>query len=207
MTTYAPAANDLTVVANVQSWMGLGSNVDSQVIQRLITAESTFIQKWLGWQIASQTYTEVRDGSGAGEGLYRMVFANQPVTAVTSLTIDDITIPSSTDGGVLQPGYAFSATEIWIAEAPSTTDAMWSNQYSFSRGRANVTIVYTAGYASTPLDIEQACIELVSLRYQERTRIGQVSKSLQGETVSFTQKALTDSIMSQLQSYRKVAPI
>jgi len=36
--------------------------------------------------------------------------------------------------------------------------------------------------------VEQACIELVTQRYRERTRIGEVSKALMsGETVSFSQ--------------------
>ena len=49
-------------------------------------------------------------------------------------------------------------------------------------------VTYTAGYAATPPEIAQACIELVCLRYKERDRIGQVSKNLAGEVVAFSQK-------------------
>jgi len=205
--TYSPAPQDLTTVANVQAWLSLGSTVDAQVIQRLITSESVGIQNWLNRNIAVQSYTEVRDGSGMGVGRYSMVFTNYPVTAVASLTIDDNPIPASSDGAVLVPGYAFDAYRIWLAESGSAEDSGYSNQYYFNRGRANVNIVYTAGFASVPFDIEQACIELVALRYNERSRVGLVSKGLAGETTAFAQRAMSDSIMTKLRQYQRVVPL
>ncbi|HUN48020.1 MAG TPA: hypothetical protein VMU85_15930, partial [Stellaceae bacterium] len=64
---------------------------------------------------------------------------------------------------------------------------------------------YTAGYPATPPEVEQACIELVALRYRERERIGHVSKSLAGETVAFSQKDMSDDIRTILSVYRRVA--
>ena len=67
---------------------------------------------------------------------------------------------------------------------------------------------YTAGYISTPPEVAQACIELVALRYRERTRIGEISKSVgAGETVSYSQRDMSAPIMTLLQQYRAVAPI
>ena len=200
-------AGDLTTEANVQSWLSLGSTVDTAVIGRLVSAQSTFIQNWLQRQIASAQYTEVRDGSGMGAGRYEMVLANYPITSVASLTVDGLPIPMSSDNGVEQPGYGFDSYRIFVAQVGSVVDAMYSNQYYFNRGRANVTVVYTAGFAQIPYDIEQACIELVALRYSERTRIGLASKGLAGETTAFQQKALTDSILQSLQQYRRVVPL
>ena len=198
---------DLTVVENVQAWLNLASAVDATVIGRLISAQSAFIQNWLQRQIASAQYTEVRDGSGMGAGRYEMVLANYPITAVASLTVDDIPVPASSDNGVEQPGYGFDSYRIFVAQNGSVVDAMYSNQYYFTRGRANVQIVYTAGFAEIPYDVEQACIELVALRYSERNRIGLASKGLAGETTAFQQKALTDSILQTLQQYRRVVPL
>ena len=59
-----------------------------------------------------------------------------------------------------------------------------------------------------PSEISQACIELVVLRYRERTRIGEMSRSLGGaETVSYSQKDMSDSIKTLLTQHRRVAPI
>ncbi|HEY3910381.1 MAG TPA: hypothetical protein VGM07_10860 [Stellaceae bacterium] len=69
-------------------------------------------------------------------------------------------------------------------------------------------MTYTAGYPATPPEIAQACIELVALRYRERTRIGEVSRSVGGgETVSYAQRDMSPSIATLLQQYRVVAPI
>jgi hypothetical protein len=80
--------------------------------------------------------------------------------------------------------------------------------WDFPVGYNTVVVAYTAGYATTPLDVAQACIELVALRYRERTRIGEVSRSLGGaETVSYSQKDMSDGTRTLLQQYRLVAPI
>jgi hypothetical protein len=96
----------------------------------------------------------------------------------------------------LAAGYSFSSTQLSV------------RGYKFSRGTQNIAIAYTAGYPTTPPEIAQACIELVSLRYRERTRIGEVSRSLGGaETVSYSQKDLSDAIKTLLLQYRLVAPV
>src|SRR5690348_4773590 len=80
--------------------------------------------------------------------------------------------------------------------------------WDFPVGYNTVVVAYTAGYATTPLDVAQACIELVALRYRERTRIGEVSRSLGGaETVAYAQKDMSDAIKTLLQQYRLVAPV
>ena len=50
--------------------------------------------------------------------------------------------------------------------------------------------------------------QLVALRYRERTRIGEVSRSLgSAETVAYGQKDMSDAIKTLLQQYPLVAPI
>jgi hypothetical protein len=61
---------------------------------------------------------------------------------------------------------------------------------------------------TTPPEVAQACIEFVALRYRERTRIGELSRSLGGaETVAYAQKDMSDAIKTLLQRYRLVSPI
>ena len=198
---------DLTDLNGVQAWLNLGENVAVDVLSRLISAQSAFIQNWLNRQIASQSYTEVRDGSGVGFGRNQMVFANYPVSSVSSLTIDDKPIPISSDGGVLTSGFSFDSTRIWLADTGSVLDSAFYSQYYFNKGRQNVIISYEAGYSIIPFDIEQACIELVAMRYMERTRVGLVSQNLQGQTTAYVQKVMTDSILTTLNQYKKVIPL
>lgn len=188
------AFGDLTTLADVKAWLQTGQSAlpvtDDALLTRLVTAASQYVQSWLSRPIAPADYFEVRDGTG-GETLQ---FACFPVAEVLSLSIDGQEIPRAVSSRA--PGYAFSPTQLSV------------RGYRFTRGVQNIAIGYTAGYSTIPPDIAQACIELVALRYRERTRIGEVSKSLGGaETVAYSQKDLSDAIKTLLQQYRTVIPV
>jgi hypothetical protein len=184
---------DLTTLADVKAWLQTGQaafpTTDDALLSRLITAASQFIQTWLNRPIAQADYLEVRDGTGGS----RLQFAVFPVTSVFSLTIDGIAIPPSADPRAA--GYTYSATELAL------------RGYIFTRRAQNVAFFYTAGFAAIPPEIAQACIELVALRYRERSRTGEVSKALgNGETVTYSQGDMSASIATLLAEYRAVAP-
>jgi hypothetical protein len=193
------AFGDLCALSDVTAWLQTGQNpfpsVDNALLTRLVTAASQFVQTWLQRQIAVTDWIEIRDGNGG----QRLAFANFPVSQVWSLSIDGLTIPPApAPGGItggFGAGYVFSPTELAL------------RGYVFTRRAQNVSVTYTAGYASVPPDIAQACIELVCQRYRERARIGEVSKALiSGETVTYSQKDMSDDVMTLLSQYRAVAP-
>jgi Phage gp6-like head-tail connector protein len=190
------AFGDLTTLADVKAWLQTGQNpfpaTDDTLLSGLVTAASQFIQSWLNRQIAAADWREIRDGTG-GQCL---AFANFPVTAVLSLTIDGLTIPPAPADGGFGAGYTFSPTELAL------------RGYVFTRRPQNVIVTYAAGYAVTPPEIAQACIELVCQRYRERSRIGEVAKALGGgETARFSQKDMSDDIRTALLPYRAAAPV
>ena len=189
------AFGDLTTLGDVKSWLQTGQSAfpdtDDVLLQRLITAASQFIQNWLNRQILSGDWQEVRDGTGG----QRLAFANFPVSAVLSLSIDGIAIPPAPTDGGFDAGYVFTPTELAL------------RGYVFTRRAQNVLLTYTAGYATVPIDIAQAAIELVSLRYRERTRIGETARALSGsESVTFSQKDMSDDVKLVLSQYRGAAP-
>jgi hypothetical protein len=190
------AFGDLTCLTDVTAWLQTGQNpfpaVDDALLMRLISAASQFIQTWLQRQIAVSDWIEVRDGNGG----QRLAFANFPASAVISLSIDGLAIPPAPAGGRFGAGYVFSPTELAL------------RGYVFTRCAQNVIVTYTAGYTNVPPDIAQACIELVCQRYRERSRIGEVSKALMsGETVTFSQKDMSDDVKTLLAQYQVVAPV
>jgi hypothetical protein len=185
---------DLTTLADVKAWLKTGQSAfpitDDALLTRLVTAASQYIQSWLSRPIASADYLEVRDGTGS----QTLQFACFPVTEVAAVAINDQVVPRATSAR--GAGYTFSPTQLSV------------RGYRFSRGLQNIAISYTAGYATVPPDIAQACIELVCLRYRERSRIGELSRSLGGaETVAFSQKDLSEAIKTLLQQYRTVIPV
>jgi Phage gp6-like head-tail connector protein len=188
------AYGDLTTLADVKAWLQSGQSAfpptDDALLTRLIGATSQYIQTWLNRRIAQTDYIEVRDGNGGN----RLGFASTPVSAVLSLAIDDMAIsPCSSSWSA---GYLFTPTQLLV------------RGYSFTRRAQNVVVIYTAGYASPPLELAQACIELVASRYRERTRIGEVTKSLgAGDTVTYSQRDMSAAVTTVLQQYRVVAPV
>src|SRR5439155_67908 len=104
---------------------------------RLIRAASQFIQTWLNRQVALGDWQESRDGTGG----QRLAFANIPVVAVLSLSIDGLDIPPAPSTGGFGAGYVFSPTELAL------------RGYVFTRRAQNVIVTYTAGYVATPPDI------------------------------------------------------
>ena len=205
---------DLATLADVKAWLQTGQSAfpatDDALLTRLITAASQFIQTWLNRQIASQDWIEIRDGLGGPLGPYdvRYQFAAFPVTAVNLVVVDGLTIPpilasppAPAGVGVVstlasQSGYFFTPTQFVI------------RGYVVPRKAGCVTVQYTAGYVVTPPELAQACIELVALRYRERSRIGEVARAIGGgETVSYSQKDMSDSIKTLIQQYRIVAPV
>jgi hypothetical protein len=185
---------DLTTLADVKAWLQTGQSAfpitDDALLTRLIGAASRFIESWLNRRILQSDYMEVRDGTGGN----RLQFASFPVTAVISLTIDDVVVPPSPS--TRTAGYVFSPTQLVV------------RGYRFTQRPQNVVVVYTAGYATVPPEIAQACIELVALRYRDRTRIGEVSRALgSGATAAYSQKDLSEPVKAILQQYRAVAPV
>jgi len=182
--------NDLTTLADLEAWLGLASgNQDEPLLARLITAASAYIETWCDRAFASQGYSETRDGTGA----QRMAFAQTPVTAVTSVVVSGLTIlPGDATGA---PGYYFTPTMLML------------NGLVFARGLGNVRLAYTAGFATIPPEIAQACIELTALRYRELGHIGTASKSVAGESTSFVVKDMPPSVATVLASWRRVVPL
>jgi len=181
------AAGDLTTLGNVKGWLSppLTSTGDDILLTRLVTAASQFIQTWLNRAIAAQSYVETRDGDGG----QRLVLGNAPVISVASLTIDGLPVPPAPDS--VSRGYVFSPTLLYL------------QGWMFTPGFQNIVVSYVAGYAATPPELEQACIELVALRYKERDRIGQVSKNLAGDVVAFAQKDMPADVQTVLNQYRR----
>ena len=178
------------------------------MLTRLIGAASQFIQTWLNRQIAAQDWIETRDGLGnaLGPSEVRYQFAAFPVTAVVRVVVDGVVIPAipppAQSGSLVvgtvaaQSGYLFTPTQLVI------------RGYTVPRKAGCVTLQYTAGYAVPPADLAQACIELVALRYRERGHIGEVAKAIGGgQTVSYSQKDMSDWIKTLIQQYRRIAPI
>jgi len=185
------AAGDLTTLDNVHGWLGLDSSQteDDVLLTRLISAASGFMQTCCNRQFALQSYAETRDGNGT----VRLFLKQYPIAAVASLVISGQTIAAGDP--VSAPGYYFDSYSLML------------NGFAFRRGMANVAINYTAGFAAIPLDLEQACIELVGVKYKRKDHIDRVSDVLANQTTSYSQRDMPAEVATVLQTYKRVLPL
>jgi hypothetical protein len=181
------AAGDLVSIADVKAYLGgdLQSN-DDIVLARLITAASAFFTTACARPILSATYSELYDGKGTN----RLYLRETPVTAVASLTVDQLAVQPSTAPG--QPGWVLNGNVIILY-------GRW-----FTRRLANVAVTYTAGYATPPADVAEAVMELVGLRYRGKDRLGKASESMGGiATTAYVQKDVSPFIASVIARYAR----
>jgi uncharacterized phiE125 gp8 family phage protein len=181
-------ATPLTTLANVKDWLQITSTASDALLTRMITAFSDAVANYINRDLGSQTYALTRDGNGGTT----LMFVNYPVTAVTGLVIDGVTIPARAAFG--SNGYVFTTTRITLVG------------YKFTQGSQNVQLSTVAGYVTIPTELEQAVIEWIADRYASRDRISIMSKSLSGETISYAQNDIPDPVVAILSPYRKVVP-
>lgn len=180
---------DLCTLDALKGWLNIASTTDDALLQRLLTAVSVNMQNWMNRAIPTAPYTETRDGSGSDT----LVMTNMPITAVSSLVIGGIPQVPSPDG--VQPGFVFSDTAVFLIGS------------KFPAGRRNVQMAYTAGYATVPVDLAQACVEQAAYAYRQKSHIGQTGVGMGPEHISFSERDYSPATKTLMQQYQNVVPL
>ena len=141
------AASDLAVLADVKTWLsgssGIGSS-DDALLGRLITDVSGAITAYLGRpSLTPRPVAERLDGNGKA----RMFLRHYPVLQLTSLAIDNVAVPAAVTPAAGAPFTKGYLLEAWDGLPPGRPQALDLFHVNFRRGRQNVVINYTAGYA------------------------------------------------------------
>jgi len=158
----------LTTLAKLKQYAQIVSFEDDTLLLRMIDAASDAIETYCSRTFLSATYNEVRDGTGQR----KLTMRHFPITAVSSVTVNGQAI--SARQAPMGTGFTFDEYSVRLSGS------------MFDTGLDNVAVTYTAGLAEVPSSIDLACCEMVALRYKARDRLGVSSKSLAGESISFT---------------------
>ena len=205
----SPQPFDLTVLANLKAYLFAGTSqptTDDALLQRMISSASQLVQEYLGYDVqngfmlAATAYTETLDSVYDGMGwqsqwIYPIAVRWSPIQSVASVVMDGITVPSAGNG---------YGTPGWFIDSDQPYLIFVAGYRPLVRGKKNVVVQYTGGYPLIPYDLEQAVIELISLRYKEIQRIGVRSISMAGESTTYNVSALPDSTKMAISAYRRV---
>lgn len=190
------ASTDLTTLSDLKAFISPNPSDTSMdaLLSSLITSASTFIARYCNRNFIVASFTEVRDGNSR----CTLLLKNYPVTAVSAVSINGITIVAAPD----------QVSSGFIAPDPTENSGLLRLRgYEFCKGYQNVTVTYTAGlFAATAnasvSEVGQACRELVNAKYQKRTRPDQLSHSLGGAIVAaFSAKDMPPEVQTLLCQY------
>lgn len=185
------AVGDLTSTAAVKAYLGITETAADGLIAKLVAAVSHAVATYCDRSFASSSCTYVTSGKGGTS----LVLPESPVTAVTSLTIDGATVGARTFVG--GAGYVLMSPVL-----------MLDGGLRFTRGIANVSVAYTAGYSEIPADLDFAVVETVASWFKRRMRVDEQSKSIgaAGETVSFAMGEMPQAARFIVDQYRRTWP-
>lgn len=184
--------SQLCQLSDVKEYLGATDTNTDQVLTDLIARASTQIETYCNRVFAQASYTETRNG-GCGP---KMFLLNGPVLSVTSVSVDGQVVPPAPDA--VSYGFVSDDTTVYIRPANGRA----GGPMEFRKGIQNVTVVYTAGYVTTPPDVSQACIELVAYKFAKRQRIDKSSETLgQQQTQAYSMADMPASVRSALQPY------
>jgi len=184
------AAGDLTTTTALKAYLGIEAeepldSTQTSLLERLVTAASVWFKNQTGCDFTSASYTDYFNGNGGRQYTCKVY----PVTAVSSVLVDGVSISARV--AVTDTGYSILDDGIYLVG------------YTFTRGTKNCSIAYTAGYTTIPADAEQAVIEWASMEYKQRDRIGQMNRSINGESVTWQVLSIPTSIQSAIDSYQR----
>ena len=166
------------------------------ILNALIASSSAWVEREVGGDLMQATITETIDGDGGTK--VRLARSHswrpgRPTTTVTSVKVDGETIPERPAVSV-----SYATPSGWVYR----NDCVELVGYTFSPGTANVVVVYQAGFATCPTDIEQACLEHIAARYKRRGNEGQASSAGGGDSVSYGDSVDFAFIKGSLEQYR-----
>jgi uncharacterized phiE125 gp8 family phage protein len=157
-------ASDIVTLAQAKDYLNITTTASDTKLPSFITSASQTIVNRIG-VVAATAVNEWHDG-----GSDRIVLRNQgPIASVTTVT--------ETIGTV-----AYTLTQVTLDSAPSGGAFTYSVDLNrgvlvrraagvavpFASGVQNVHITFSAGFASVPADITEACLILIKERWQSQ---------------------------------------
>lgn len=172
------------------------TSVDDGIIQDLVNAVSEAFAGYCGRNFKRDAFTERRNGTGTNS----MVLINYPVISITSLSI----VAPRSSASATTPTNPLTEDVDFVFDTRGRVQLF---SIVFPKGVANVLIDYLAGYSTPPSDLSHAAAKWAAVRYREMDRLGQRSKTLGGETVSFDMADCPPDVLEIVRRYESQTPI
>lgn len=159
----------LTTLEDVKELLGIESSDTSwdNLIRRKINQATLMIERYTGRHFALTTYT---DEEYNATGTDQLALKQRPIVTLTSISSRDTSL-NEADWDAFDTDLYFSDANSGIVRLLSSTAGRW-NRYK---------VTYSAGYATIPEDIAEACATLAGYLVDNPTSGGQVKSKQEGQ--------------------------
>ncbi len=161
--TQAAASYDLTTREAVKDELGITQNVSDNILDRYISSASAAAQQYCNRIFPVETVSEVflpyHINRLIRGGVRPLQLQRWPIVTVTSVTENSVLLVENTDYIVDKTNGQLVRLD---SSSPTQLQAFW---YPLP-----LTVVYSTGFATTPLDIEDAIIRMVTRRFRSKGR-------------------------------------
>ncbi len=183
------ASTALAALASLKAYLGISEDDYNTVLQQLIDASSEAIERYCDRSFAEAERTETYDGRGSAW----LVLRERPVSTVADLR-DDI-------GRDFDDADAIDADDYTIHDTEGIIRLLTG---VFQDGSRNVRVRYTAGYATIPTDLAQACMILAASWFNigRQGGDGLKSESLGDYSVAYAHSSIPEEVRRLLAPYR-----
>lgn len=197
----APTGTFLCTLAAVKAALNIPTATTSKdtLIESLMYAAGAWAERYCGRTFASTTYTEYfSPGYDRRVRKYTELIPRQwPIISVTSIRED-------ADRAFTAASTLLDAADYWNDDnrVYLFDDEGW---VEFDAGMRTVQLVYVAGYATIPQDVQRAAVMLtVKLFYDsDRQKQGIASESLGGTTITYVDEDMPKAAKAILDLYRR----
>lgn len=175
-----PGGTFLTTLANVKETLDVSHSDWDDFLTNLIARASQRIEREVGRPLVSASYDEYCDG----EGHAFLYLRRGPIVSVTGVYTVTYDSSGNETTATVSAGNYFARNKA----SEGSYDFGYLEHYSggWVRGQRNYLVSYSAGFASVPYDLEQACISLVVAYFNKRKGWGTNSRDLGSGSVDYT---------------------
>lgn len=195
--TYTLDTYALTALLSAKEHLNIKEAETGQdnVLTRMINASSQMIENYLDRKVLTRSHTEYYDGRKND----RILLSNWPVTAVSELWDDS-------SGEFTDLANKFDVAEFRIdGDGANASGVVLLSGLKFGGGARSIKAVYTAGYASVPYIVQEACLLHVEYMFDMRSdrRIGVQTKGKNQESTTFL-GTLPEFVTDMLTPYMRI---
>jgi len=171
---------NLVTRAEAKTYLNITSVTYDTLLDELISDCSGMIARLCRRDLAAADYEQVYDGSGRKS----LILDNAPINEIYVLS-DDLDKDNRQYDSTIDLDTIMVRGKSGIIELYNQT---------FGEGQRNIYVKYNAGFATIPGELKLVCKDLIAKKYTAiiERRAGISSKTVNGESVSFSSQDLND---------------